>query len=145
MPQSAQLTEGEGVHSLFGQCPFEPVLNYRGASLTEDACDSPKYCELGTAVAKEPFLKEALICLLRPRNAPWQLFPSADVMCDATPAQPSSIFLCSHSGLPLGNPVALFCSSPMTQQNQSRTVSSLSLVVALLVKQHTVVLYIELI
>ena len=30
MPQSARLTEGGGVQSLFGQCPFEPGDNFGG-------------------------------------------------------------------------------------------------------------------
>ena len=34
VPQSARLTEGRGVQSLFGQCPFEPGDNFRGASLS---------------------------------------------------------------------------------------------------------------
>ena len=33
MPQSARLTEGGGEQSLFGQCPFEHVDKFRGASL----------------------------------------------------------------------------------------------------------------
>ena len=33
MPQSARMTEGGGVQSLFGQCPFEPGDIFGGASL----------------------------------------------------------------------------------------------------------------
>ena len=83
--------------------------------LTEDASDSPKCCELGTAATKEPFRKEALILLLRPRNLGSSFRLQADVTCDAREAQPIGRVLHSHSGLTLGNPLPLFSTSPMTR------------------------------
>ena len=46
MPQSARLSEGGGVQSLFGQCPNRPGIFLSGASLTGNFGNSGNFLKL---------------------------------------------------------------------------------------------------